>query len=126
MIQRGGDAAGDEGRADGVAESGALHDDRLAGFAEHVANAAARPKRAGVKAAAFAFGSLRSLPRSPGVDDLRIDLLDVVIVDLQAATRCRQEAGEEDVRLLDQPIQHFAAAVSGQVEAEAALVAAAV
>src|SRR5262249_2848186 len=45
---------------------------------------------------------------------------------LHPPPRRRQEAGEKDVRFLDQRIQDFATAIGPQIQSQAALIAAAV
>jgi len=126
MVESSGDPAGDERGADGIAEGGALHDRRLARLTQHVRDAAARPERAGIESTALGFRPLGALAGPLGVDDLRVDLLQVVVVDLQAPSSRGQEAGQEDVGFLHQGVQHLAPAVGAEIEPEAAFVAAAV
>ena len=123
LVERGGDAARERHAADEVAERGTLLQRRLAGGREAVGDAAARPERHAVVAAAARVGAAAPLAGAAGVDQARVDRPQIVPGEAQALARVVEEAGEEDVGAGDQPVEQRAALGLAQVDAEAALVA---
>ena len=79
------------------------------------------PPSRGVVAAPVTLRAFGAEAGALGIDDGGVVGADVVDVDLQLAPDRRQVAGEEDIRLLDQPVENAPAVVGGEVDRYRAL-----
>src|SRR5439155_3340988 len=118
----GGDAAGDARAADEVAEGRPLRHVRLPRGREPIGDAAARPERDAVVAAATGVRAAPPLAMSARVDEPRVHATEVLVGEAQPLARVVEEAGEEDVGTRDEAVEKLPAGGLGEVQADAALV----
>jgi hypothetical protein len=105
-----------------IGEGGPTTDGVLGvGWGQGVGDPAAPPVDRPVIAGSVAVDSEGTLSGAACVDDVRVDLADVVDVDLEALAHIGQEAREKDVRALGQPVEQLAAGVTAYVEPDAPL-----
>src|SRR5690606_2859110 len=120
-----GDPAGEDRAAGAVAEGAGRHAQWVFEVRrrDRGGDAAAGPEGDGVEAALLRVRTLGARAAAEGVDQVGVARPDVVDVDAVLAARRRQQAGQEDVGVGQQPVQDVERAVDVQVQGDAALAA---